>query len=1099
MKSVHNSHLPLALALFLGCSTLAFGQAISGDLVGLIQDPSGAGVPNAVVEVTNDGTNIKNSATANNEGEYRFSNLPPGMYTLTASGTGFGTSTLKRVTVSLNTTSTANLSLQLSSTSTTIEVSTATAQIDTTTAQIQSTYTTRQVQDLPVTAIGMGVLNLSLLQAGVATTGGLGMGRGPSVGGQRPRNNNFTVEGVDNNSKSVTGAQVLVPNDAVQEFTVLLNQFQSEYGHSSGGQFNIVVRTGANQMHGMLYDYMRNRNLRAIDQSFQNQGLKSVPRYDQNRLGGQVGGPIRKDKWFFFANFEYNPLGQASTTANAAYAPTAEGYSTLAGLPGVNQTNLNVMKLYATAPAITTGANVPKLAVAGTSIPLGAVPTVGPNYSNNYFGVLSSDYTVSDKDQIRGRYVYNRGDSINTAGVTLPFFYVPVPTRNYLATLAWYHTFTPSLTNELRLGFNRQNQSFPIGNYTFPGLDQFPNLVFNDLQLQIGPNVNYPQYNISNMYQGVDNLSWTRGSHSLKFGTELRRYIAPSAFTQRARGDYEYSSVATYLTDQTPNAAAQRGLGNVVYYGDQIASFSYIQDTWRARPNLTINLGARYEYTTIPQSERRQNVNALASVPGLIDFNTPQAQKNAIAPRVGLAYTPGANQNTVIRAGFGMAYDVLFDNIGTLSLPPQFATTLDRIGTPTPAGGFLATGGILPNAPTGTLSVADARRLTSTYITDQVLPYTINYNFEIQHVFAKDYTLQVRYLGTQGVHLPTQMQINKVPKINSSFSIPTYLTMPSAATLAALPLTLGNLQARTNFAPGYAAAGLTNMITAYTAQGHSTYNGLAVQLNRRFSSGLQFLMAYTWSHNIDNSTAEFNTTMLTPRRPQDFFDLTSERASSALDRRHRVSLSVLYDVPFFQHSSNWFMKNLVGNWEVVPIYSYESPEYFTVQSGIDSNLNGDTAGDRTIVNANGVQRTGSAVFGVDATGTRIPANATTAIANTTVAYIASNPNAQYIQAGLGALATSGRNTEPTRPINNVDMTLIKRFSVRERFHFEVQGQALNLFNHAQFIPGAINDVGSVTGTGLGGYVNSNSVNFNNPEAFFTSNARVIQVVGKFIW
>src|SRR5882757_4616206 len=174
MKSAHKSHLSLALALFLGCSTFAFGQAISGDLVGTIQDPSGAGVPNAAVEVTNDGTNIKNSAAANNSGEYRFSNLPPGMYTLTASGTGFGTSTLKRVTVSLNTTSTA------------------TAQLDTTTAQIQSTYTTRQVQDLPVTAIGMGVLNLSLLQAGVATTGGLGMGRGPSVGGQRPRNNNFT-------------------------------------------------------------------------------------------------------------------------------------------------------------------------------------------------------------------------------------------------------------------------------------------------------------------------------------------------------------------------------------------------------------------------------------------------------------------------------------------------------------------------------------------------------------------------------------------------------------------------------------------------------------------------------------------------------------------------------------------------------------------------------------------------------------------------------------------------------------------------------------------------------------------------------------------
>jgi hypothetical protein len=594
------------------------------------------------------------------------------------------------------------------------------------------------------------------------------------------------------------------------------------------------------------------------------------------------------------------------------------------------------------------------------------------------------------------------------------------------------------------------------------------------------------------MYQAVDNLSWTRGSHSFKFGTELRRYISPSAFTQRSRGDYQYSSVANYLTDQTPNVIAQRGLGNVVYYGDQIASFSYIQDAWRVRPNLTINLGARYEYTTIPQSERLQSVNALASVPGLIDFKTPQTQKNAIAPRVGLAYTPGANQNTVIRAGFGMAYDVLFDNIGTLSLPPQFSTSLDVSGNATPAGGFLANGGILPNAATGALTVAQARALTSAYITDQILPYTINYNFEIEHIFAKDYTLQVRYLGTQGVHLPTQVQINRVAKITGSSYLPTYLTMPSVATLAALPLTLGDVRARSNLAPGYGAAGLSNLITAYTAQGHSTYNGLAAQLNRRFSNGLQFIAAYTWSHNIDNSTAEFNTTQLTPRRAQDFFDLTSERATSALDRRHRVSLSIIYDVPFFQHSSNWFLKNLVGNWEAAPIYTYESPEYFTVQSGIDSNQNGDSAGDRTVLNPNGVPHTGSSVFGVDSTGARTSGSGA-------VAYVATNPNAEYIQAGLGALATAGRNTEPTRPIDNIDMTLIKRFSVRERFHFELQGQAFNLFNHPQFIPGSINDVGSVTSINLPSYVNANSVNFNNPEAFFTSNARVIQVVGKFIW
>jgi hypothetical protein len=430
---------------------------------------------------------------------------------------------------------------------------------------------------------------------------------------------------------------------------------------------------------------------------------------------------------------------------------------------------------------------------------------------------------------------------------------------------------------------------------------------------------------------------------------------------------------------------------------------------------------------------------------------------------------------------------------------------LDVTGKPTPPGGFLASGGILPNAASGNLTAAQARALTSAYIPDQILPYTINYNFEIEHIFAKDYTLTARYLGTQGVHLPTQVQINRVSAINSSSYIPTYMTAPSLATLASLPLTVADVQSRSFIAPAYAAAGFSNIVTAYSSQGHSTYNGLALQLNRRFSNGLQFIAAYTWSHNIDNATAEFNSTVLTPRRAQNFSNLTDERATSALDRRHRFSLSVLYDVPFFQHSSNWFMKNLIGNWEVAPIYTYESPEYFTVQSGIDSNWNGDSAPDRTIVNVNGVPHSGSGVYGLTRTGAVVTNLSSSCkvdpnvCAGNIVAYVPINPNAKYIQAGYGAVATSGRNTEPTRPINNVDMTLIKRFSAKERFHFELQGQAFNLFNHPQFIPGAINDVGSVSGLGLAGYVNANSVNFNNPEAFFTSNARVMQVVGKFIW
>jgi len=255
---------------------------------------------------------------------------------------------LKSVAVQLNQTATANFTLRVGAVSTTVDVTEAHATINTTTAQIVATYTARQAEDLPVANIWpLEALNLSLLQAGVASNGGLGAGTGPSVGGQRPRNNNFTVDGVDDNNKSVTGPTVIIPNESVAEFTLLQNQFQAEYGHSSAGQFNTVVRSGSNSLHGTLYEYVENRDMNALGQASRNQGIFTKPRFDRNQLGANYGGPILKDKLFFFASFDYVPLGQASTSPTPAYAPALSGYQTLAGAAGIDQTNLSVLKQYA--------------------------------------------------------------------------------------------------------------------------------------------------------------------------------------------------------------------------------------------------------------------------------------------------------------------------------------------------------------------------------------------------------------------------------------------------------------------------------------------------------------------------------------------------------------------------------------------------------------------------------------------------------------------------------------------------------------------------------------------------------------------------------
>jgi hypothetical protein len=1098
MRKLHS----LALICLIAVGS-AFGQVSSGDLIGTITDASGAAVPDTKVEARNSATGVVTVVQTNASGQYRFTDLLPGLYDVTVTAQGFTTASLKNVAVDTNKVGTANFTLQVGQIATTVEVTEAAAVIDTTTASIQSTFDSRASRDLPVTSIGLGSANLALLNAGVANNGGLGAGEGPSVGGQRPRNNNFMIEGIDNNNKTVTGSLIrFIPNDAVAEFTVLQNQMSAEFGHSSGGQFNTTIKSGTNQIHGSAFEYFQNRNLNAIDQlvqsdAFANGERPQNPRYDQNRFGGTFGGPIIKNKLFYFGDFEYEPVG-LTTTPSAVLTPTSAGFAQLASIPGLSQNNLAIFKQYV--PVAPTATQT--ISVSGQSIPVGLYPFLSPNYQNNTFAVASADYNISDRDQLRGRYIYNKLSQIDV-NATLPAFYLLVPPTYYVATLSEYHNFSPNVINEFRLGYNRLNQTNPAGNFKFPGLDSFPDLHVLELGLQIGPDSNAPQFTIQNTYQLTNNLTWVKGAHTLKFGIDTRKYITPGSFTQRSRGDYEYSTLALYLEDLTPDHLAQRGIGNVVYYGDQIQFFSYVNDSWRVRPNLTLDLGLRHEYTTVPYSERLQTLNAIANVPGVLEFNAPQSQKKNFAPRVGIAYSPGSSGRTSIRAGFGMAYDVIYDNIGISALPPELKTTVDITNRGNPLSGapnFLADGGISPNLATA-LTPSQARTSTASYIPDQKLPYSIQWNIGIQHVFAKDYTFEARYLGTRGIHLDVQSRINAQAVVTPNNSLPTYLQMPTQAQLNALPLTLGQLENEPNIVPRFANAGFTNpALVEDSPIGNSTYHGLALQLNRRFANGLQFVAAYTWSHLIDDSTADFNSTALTPRRPEDFQNMSIEKASSALDRRHRVTISAVYDAPWFRNS-NWWMKNLVGNWTVAPIYTFESPEYVTVQSSVDSNLNGDSATDRVIINPSGTAGAGSSVVPLCAGG---PCNPNDPNEDShIVAYLATNPNARYIVAGRGAYANGGRNTLPGRPINNWDMNLLKNFALTERFRLQFSAQFYNLFNHPQFLPGFPDRVDAPptlnVGPAVNNYLTPGTGTFNDPEAIYSSNPRNIQLALKLIF
>ena len=525
-----------------------------------------------------------------------------------------------------------------------------------------------------------------------------------------------------------------------------------------------------------------------------------------------------------------------------------------------------------------------------------------------------------------------------------------------------------------------------------------------------------------------------------------------------------------------------------------------------ARKVTGVGLGLRWEFTSVPYSTRLQTLNSISNVPGLISFNEPQPQYKNFAPRIGIAYSPGSSGRTSIRAGFGMNYDVLYDNIGILNLPPQLSTTVDLLSfNPNGLGpNFLANGGIAPNTQTGSLSQADARAATSAYVPGQKLPYSVQWNFGIEHQFANDYTFSARYLGTRGVHLDVQQRMNISSPVTAANALPTFFSEPTAGQLAGLTRTLGDIPAD-NVLPQFAAAGFLNPIVQNSPIGNSSYNGLALELRRRFSHGLQLIGAYTWSHNIDDSTADFFTTVLTPRRAQDFQNLRAERSSSALDRRHRLTLTALYDVPFFKNGHNWFMKNLVGNWEVAPIYTYESPEYATVQSATtDANLNGDPAADRVMLNPSGQGTTGSGIHAIDTAGNVIDMNDPNADFNSIAAYVADDPTAKYVVAGPGTIPTAGRNTLPLRPTNNLDLSLVKRFSITERVRFELLGQFSNALNHPQYTGGYLNHVDGgnpnlVAILQSGGVLNMltpGSGTFNRPDLAFSSNPRSIVVAAK---
>jgi hypothetical protein len=1072
--------------LFFNLALTALAQTSRGTVSGTITDPNSSVIAGATVTLTNTATTVSRSTVTNSQGIYRFDAVDLGDYTIKFTATGFGEVVKSNVVVSANQTATIDTQLQPGTQALSISVTSETGALLQTEAPVRGgNIDSTRITGLPVSSRNPAMLALTL--PGVSTNRfGFGVGTF-SVNGGRGRSNNFLIDGTENNDISVAGQGFQIKNpDAVQEVSVQTSNFDAEFGRAGGAVVNVVTKSGGNQFHGTAswqYDSRRDdaiTNTESLSPDIQRRGYP--PYGTEHIFAGTLGGPVSlpfydgKDRTFFFTS--YQNQRQASNTVATVFTPTAAGRATLRSLfpEGANPRVDTLLNLTSGAVGVANPALIPLSD--GSGVEFGRFVT---SFAQSFVEPQIQariDHKVSETSQLSGRYLYaDQGAPVGGATLGLPGFTTSQANRFQNFLISETHVFSPSVTNEVRLSYNRIALAFPLDpptalaltlpNITIAGISNVSGASYN-----IGIQTNLPQGRIANNYVIQDTITYLRGAHTFRGGFDLlkqrSRQFAPinerGSLIYNASGDF--TGLANYIDDFSGSGgSANRDFGTPSYYPELFRQAYFFQDRWRVSELLTLTLGLRYENFGNPvNSVRTAAFTGLFNVdPVTLQGPYTQPSKaaddnNNFAPVIGVAFSPSfqngvlgaifGDRKSVIRSGYQIGYDSFFNNIASnaATSSPNVISTQNVAPTTTGASrGFANVSSLLPTTARP-LSPLDAQNLVDPNL---VNPYYQRWSLGIQRELPGSLVIDVSYIGSKGTKLYANEERN--PQVPANLQI----TPPGFT---------GPTQGRYDNVQG------SRVIRSNS--GSSSYHAGQVSVQQRIRNGLAVTGSYTYSKLIDNGSELFASAGLSnsslPIIPHFFGGEGNERGVSLFDRTHRAVFTYVYDLPFMREQRG-ALGRIVGGWQLSGITTFESGTPFTVTNGVDSNgFVGNN--DRPDFNPNGQKGVRAIPATTDSpspTGFINPDVIIGKTAKNANIFAPINPaTARYIglASGSGRTGTLGRNTERTKGINNFDFTVQKEVRVREGLGLHFRTEFFNIFNHPQYGTGSISPF-SPTGSG----------------------------------